>query len=173
MTDAATREQGSDRLDVPGDWRRVSMRVAGVEAVGEILGWGITAGVATLILWFVHEGDMPWWAWMPLVGAFVLAAIGIGFATLRARTIGFLERRDDLLVRRGMLFRRFVAVPYGRMQVVDITQGPIERMFGIKTLKLVTAAATSGVQIPGLTGSAAEELRDRLVAVSESRRAGL
>lgn len=163
----------SDRLDVAGEWQRVSMRYAAVDAIGSVIGWGIIGVGATVPFWFLFDGDLPWWAWLPLIAAAVLATLGVVFSTLRTRTIGYLERSDDLLVRRGMLFRRFVAVPYGRMQVVDITQGPLERMFGLKALKFVTAAASSGIDIPGLPGTTAEELRDRLVAVSESRRAGL
>ena len=40
-------------------------------------------------------------------------------------------------------------------------------------LKLVTAAASTGVTIPGLTQAAAEQLRDTLIAVAETRRTGL
>lgn len=163
----------AERLDVTGDWQRVSMRYAVVESIGSVIGWLIVGVGVTVPLWFLHDGDMPVWAWTPLAAAAALAVIGIIWAFLRTRTIGYLQRDDDLLVRRGMLFRRFVAVPYGRMQIVDITQGPIERMFGLKTLKFVTAAASSAITIPGMPGSTAEELRDHLVAVSESRRAGL
>lgn len=163
----------AERLDVTGQWQRISMRYATVESIGTVIWWLIVGIGATVPIWFANDGDMPWWGWLPLAGAVVLIALGVLFSFLRTRTIGYLERQDDLLVRRGMLFRRFVAVPYGRMQVVDITQGPIERMFGLKTLKFVTAAATSAVTIPGMPGDTAEQLRDHLVAVSESRRAGL
>jgi uncharacterized protein len=64
-------------------------------------------------------------------------------------------------------------VPYGRMQLVDINRGPIARLCGLSELKLVTAAAGSGVLIPGLPEATAEELRDSLVALAETRRAGL
>ena len=55
------------------------------------------------------------------------------------RAIGYRMREDDLLLRRGILFSRVVAVPYGRMQLVDITRGPVARAFGLAELKLVTA----------------------------------
>jgi uncharacterized protein len=162
-----------ERLDVTGAWQRISMRYAVVDSIGTVLWWAILGAGATVPIWLANDGRMPWWGWLPAGAALVLIVIGVVFAFLRTRTIGYLEREDDLLVRRGMLFRRFVAVPYGRMQIVDITQGPIERMFGLKTLKFVTAAASSAITIPGMPGSSAEELRDHLVAVSESRRAGL
>ena len=71
------------------------------------------------------------------------------------------------------MFQRFVAVPYGRMQLVDINRGPLARAVGLSELKLVTAAAASNVTIPGLPAQEADELRDRLVSLAESRRAGL
>ena len=91
----------------------------------------------------------------------------------QVRAIGYQLRKDDLVFRRGILWQRMVAVPYGRMQLVDITHGPLDRGFGIAQLKFVTAAATTGVTIPGLEQTTAETLRDHLVAVAESRRTGL
>ena len=43
----------------------------------------------------------------------------------RVRSFGYAEREDDLLVTSGIMFRRLVVVPYGRMQLVDITAGPM------------------------------------------------
>ncbi|SFS03841.1 hypothetical protein SAMN04487783_0792 [Agrococcus baldri] len=163
----------AERIDVDGEWQRISMRYASVEAVSTVIWWLIVGVGATVPIWFANDARLPWWGWLPLAAAILLIVIGVVFSVLRTRTIGYLQRDDDLLVRRGMLFRRFVAVPYGRMQVVDITQGPVERMFGLKSLKFVTAAATSAITIPGMPGDTAEQLRDHLVAVSESRRAGL
>jgi len=163
----------AERLDVTGAWQRVSMRYAAVESIGSVIGWLIVGVGVTVPLWFITDGEMPPWAWLPLIGAAVLAVVGIVWSFLRTRTIGYLQRSDDLLVRRGMLFRRFVAVPYGRMQLIDITHGPLDRGFGIAQLKFVTAAAATGVVIPGLEQSTAETLRDHLVEVAESRRTGL
>jgi membrane protein YdbS with pleckstrin-like domain len=89
------------------------------------------------------------------------------------RAIGYALRDDDLLFRKGIMFQRMVAVPYGRMQLVDVTRGPIARAVGLSELKFVTAAATTGVVLPGLPEEEAEALRDQFVALAESRRAGL
>ena len=66
------------------------------------------------------------------------------------RSIRYQLRDDDLLFRRGIMFQRQVAVPYGRMQLVDITRGPVARALGLADLKFVTAAAATAVTIPGL-----------------------
>ena len=103
----------------------------------------------------------------------VILAWTLAILPRQARAIGYQLRDDDLVFRRGILWQRFVAVPYGRMQLIDITHGPLDRGFGIAQLKFVTAAAATGVVIPGLAQSTAETLRDHLVEVAESRRTGL
>ena len=91
-----------------------------------------------------------------------------------SETIGSADlARIDLLLRRGIMFQRFVAVPYGRMQLIDVTRGPVSRVLGLADLRFVTAAASTNVMVPGLPESDAATLRDRLVELAESRRAGL
>ncbi len=91
----------------------------------------------------------------------------------RVRSFGYAERSDDLLVTSGIMFRRLVVVPYGRMQLVDITAGPIDRSLGVTTVQLHTAAASTDATIPGLPPAEAAGLRDRLAARGEQRSAGL
>lgn len=113
------------------------------------------------------------WQWIPAGIVLLVTAIGLAITPRQARSFGYQLRHDDLVFRRGILWQRVVAVPYGRMQLVDITHGPLDRGFGIAQLKLVTAAASTGVTIPGLTQQAAEQLRDTLIDVAETRRTGL
>ncbi len=91
----------------------------------------------------------------------------------RVASYGYAERDDDLLVVSGIVVRRLVIVPYGRMQMVDLTAGPIDRWLGIATVQLHTAAATTDAAIPGLDPEEAAALRDRLAARGEERSAGL
>lgn len=102
-----------------------------------------------------------------------VALLSLPFAARRYRAWGYLEREEDLLVRRGVLVRRLSVVPYGRMQLVEVTAGLMERSFGLSTVKLHTAAARSDARIPGLEPDEAARLRDRLAALGEARAAGL
>ncbi len=95
------------------------------------------------------------------------------FVHRRVRAWGYAERDDDLLVQRGVLFSRLSVVPYGRMQFIDVTAGPIERSFGLATVRLHTAAAASDARIPGLSREEAARLKDRLAELGESQAAGL
>jgi uncharacterized protein len=103
----------------------------------------------------------------------VLLAVGWAAVGRNFRSWGYLERSDDLLVTHGALFRKLTVVPYGRMQLVDVKAGPLERAFGLVTVKLHTAAATTDAQVRGLTPDDAGQLRDRLTALGEAHAAGL
>lgn len=71
------------------------------------------------------------------------------------------------------MFNSMTAVPYGRMQTVSMHRGPIDRMLGLASLRMSTASAGASVSIPGLPLAEAERLRDHLIRVAETRRAGL
>jgi membrane protein YdbS with pleckstrin-like domain len=104
---------------------------------------------------------------------FVVAALLWLFVGRRFRSWGYAEREDDLLVRRGVMFARLSVVPYGRMQFIDVTAGPLERVFGLATVRLHTAAAATDARIPGLAREEAARLRDRLAELGEAQAAGL
>ncbi|GGZ83035.1 hypothetical protein GCM10010371_48430 [Streptomyces subrutilus] len=89
------------------------------------------------------------------------------------RSWRYAERADDLLISRGVLWREETVVPYGRMQLVEVTSGPLERRFGLASVQLHTAAAATDAKIPGLVPGEAERLRDRLTELGEARSAGL
>ncbi len=159
----------AERLELRDvDWHRVSNRLIIAEYVNAVLSAIIVAIPVIVFSNFVWSFAI--WVLVPIGIIMVIAAILI---PRRVRSIGYQLRADDLLFRRGILLQRFVAVPYGRMQLVDINRGPLSRMLGLSELKFVTAAATTGVTIPGLREADADELRDKLVALAESRRAGL
>lgn len=152
-----------------GTWHQLARQYVWVQLISSALVVLIVvaAAIAVTLLWHAL------WVWIP-AGVFLVILVWTMVITPRqARAYGYQLREDDLVFRRGILWQRVVAVPYGRMQLIDITHGPLDRGFGIAQLKLVTAAASTGVVIPGLTQAAAEQLRDTLVDVAESRRTGL
>ena len=101
------------------------------------------------------------------------APAALWFARNRFRSWVYQERDEDLIVERGVLIHRLSVVPYGRMQFVDVSAGPIDRAFRLATVKLHTAAAASDARIPGLERDEAARLRDRLAALGEAKAAGL
>ena len=150
-------------------WLRVSPKYLVVEIVGSVIGMIVFVG-ALLIAYYFWQS--PWVLWAAIALG-VISLIGIAFEPRRVRSIAYRLREDDLLFRRGIMYQRQVAVPYGRMQLVDITRGPVARALGLADLKFVTAAASTAVTVPGLPMEEADRLRDELVALAETRRAGL
>jgi uncharacterized protein len=111
-----------------------------------------------------------------LISVVVLAALGAAwtwFVRRRYRAWRYQERHEDLIVARGVMVQRLSVVPYGRMQFVEVTAGPVERLFHLSTVKLHTAAAASDARIPGLEIEEAARLRDRLTELGESMAAGM
>ena len=107
------------------------------------------------------------------LAALVGGAIFWRFVSRRYGSWGYAEREDDLLVRRGVMFARLSVVPYGRMQFIDVTAGPLERAFGLATVRLHTAAAATDARIPGLEREEAARLRDSLAELGEAQAAGI
>jgi membrane protein YdbS with pleckstrin-like domain len=132
--------------------------------------WLVPLTVAAGVLPGVFAG--PVWA---AFAAVPLAALLGGRRMLGRnwRSWKYAERSDDLLISRGVLWREETSVPYGRMQLVEVTSGPVERHFGLASLQLHTAAAATDARIPGLLPEEAERLRDRLTELGEARSAGL
>ena len=154
----------------PETWNRPSPRLRHVRHV-EALVPTAAASIAVAVLLALKFDAVA-----AVAGALAVLAGGAVLDLLLQRRVGrwgYLEREDDLLVRRGVMVRRLSVVPYGRMQFVDVTAGPVERSFGLATVRLHTAAAASDARIPGLEAAEAARLRDQLAALGEANAAGL
>ena len=111
-----------------------------------------------------------WWA---VAGIALLAAWSAWITVRIVLAHGWAERDDDLLVKRGRLWRSVTVVPYGRMQYVEVTAGPLARAFGIATVQLHTASPGTDASLAGVPSADAARLRDRLTSRGEARLAGL
>ncbi|MHA7820465.1 MAG: PH domain-containing protein [Erythrobacter sp.] len=98
--------------------------------------------------------------------AFAIAlfiAIRVPLARYNAR--GYQMSDDRLRVVRGVLFHSDTIVPFGRVQHIDVDQGPIERALGIATLTLHTAGShNASVHLPGLGHDLAIQMRETIRA---------
>lgn len=94
----------------------------------------------------------------------VLILIGIWrMPARRYAAWGYRVEEDELAVRHGLMFRALTLVPFGRVQHIDLAQGPIERAFGLATLVLNTAGTRgAAIRLPGLAQADAEEMRDHI-----------
>lgn len=102
---------------------------------------GLTSGVVALLALVIL-------AWLP---------------PRRARAWAYREGEDELDIRHGRLVRVRTLVPFARVQHIDVSEGPVERQFGLATLILHTAGTrAAAVSLLGLTREEAEKMRDRI-----------
>ncbi|MEV0647047.1 PH domain-containing protein [Phytomonospora sp. NPDC050363] len=157
-------------MDGEVDWRPVDPRLVWVRLINLALG-AIPATALAVVL------SAWWWGARFALLAGVLAAVLIVsrvIAIVRAvRVWAYAEADEHLLIRHGIWTRRLSIVPYGRLQYLDLTADPASRVFGLTTVKLHTAAATTDATVPGLAPDEATALRDRLADVSGARTEGL
>ena len=169
MTNTADARETGPFDPVGVQWQRVSPRLVTVRLISAALTLVLPLAVAVAVA--ALSGLAGLWA---LPAALVAIAVWIAVVVPRqVRAMGYAERDDDLLIRKGVLFRSLVVVPYGRMQFVDVKAGPLDRWGGIARVQLHTASPGSDASIPGLVPAEADRLRDRLAARGEARLAGL
>lgn len=129
--------------------------------------------VAAVVVAVLLQGETGWWIWLPALALLLLGAWLVWLVPRQVRAIGWCLTQEELLIRKGIMFRSLVVVPYGRLQYCDVNAGPLDRAFGIAKVELHTASADSDAVLPGLPTSEAARLRDRLSEAGEARMAGL
>ena len=72
-------------------------------------------------------------------------------------------------IRRGVFFRVVINVPRSRVQHIDVSQGPLERRYGLGTLIVYTAGTDHAkVELDGLEHGRALRIRDYLLPTGSS-----
>jgi membrane protein YdbS with pleckstrin-like domain len=141
------------------DLRRLDPRVRTVwvaqsAVAAAVVGGGLAAVDRALDL-------VPWYA--PLAVAGVVLAVGVTMAVLRYRAWGYEVRDDGIYLERGVFTQVRTVVPFVRIQHVDSSRGPVERLVGLATTVVYTAGSRGAdVTVPGLTPVRADDLRERL-----------
>jgi uncharacterized membrane protein YdbT with pleckstrin-like domain len=83
-------------------------------------------------------------------------------------------REDGFRKELGVIRKKYVTIPYERIQNVDINRGIVSRILGLSEIQIQTAGtggvATGEGRLPGLTKEDAEAMRDELIARSHSSR---
>ena len=107
---------------------------------------------------------------VPLIVAAVFGSVGlltwwlIAWPPVSYRYISYRVDADGLEIRSGVYFRSVTTVPKSRVQHTDVSQGPLQRKYGLATLTVHTAGTENAqVQLPGLPHEVALLIRDHLL----------
>ena len=98
----------------------------------------------------------------PVVSAAVLL-LGVWAFTYHwfaDRRVRFALREHDLILHKGLFFRKMVCQPMLRIQHVELKHGPVERLAQLATLQVFSAGGAGHTfEIPGLPDATAQQLR--------------
>ena len=122
--------------------------------------------VGALVLETVFKGEGLFPSGI-IAGPVLLIALAliIRVPQTRYNARGYQISADRLRVVRGLMFRFDTVVPFGRVQHIDVHQGPLDRFFGIASLTLHTAGShNASVSLPGLGEELAREMREEIRA---------
>ncbi|MEG9269695.1 PH domain-containing protein [Qipengyuania sp. Mu-71] len=124
------------------------------------------AALVLLVAATIAEFAIPGWTgavWIPALAVVAYALIRVPLRRYNAR--GYSLAGERLRVVRGVFFRADTVVPFGRVQHIDVGQGPLERAFGLATLTVHTAGThNASVSLPGLKHADATAMREDIRA---------
>lgn len=138
-----------------------------------VVGWIVTAvisGVLAIAAGILAATGAPYWvkllvasAWLPMTLA--LAWLGHRWPEVEHRHLSYTVDALGIEIRRGVWWRQEVHVPRSRVQHTDVSQGPLERHFGLGTLRIYTAGTQHAqVELGGLAHETALQVRDHLLS---------
>jgi membrane protein YdbS with pleckstrin-like domain len=100
-------------------------------------------------------GLLAWWGWR--------------YQHIEHARTSFVISLAGCEIRRGVLWRRIITVPLSRIQHSDVTQGPLQRAYGLATLTLYTAGTEHAkIDLHGLAFETAMAIRQYLFERSEA-----
>jgi membrane protein YdbS with pleckstrin-like domain len=146
------------------DARNISVeRVAGLIFTG-VISVGAIVGIA-----FLFAGVGLGWIFYGLLAAVIIVVAALLLSAIVWPGVEHRHRRWRLTdvgleVRYGVWWKHMQAIPWARVQHADVTQGPLQRMYGVGTLTVHTAGTSnSSVNLAGLSHEVAIELRDEII----------
>lgn len=113
----------------------------------------ITGLVASVFLILILASAWSSWAWPK-----------VEFRNIRWRIDAM-----GLEIHRGVYWQHRIAIPVARLQHADISQGPIQRWYGLGKLTVFTAGTShASIELDGLSHETATWLRDQLIRQREA-----
>ena len=137
----------------------------------QLIVWGIVF-LGSIILYLLA----PSWVALrnfpalPSVAVLFLAVLIIPLKIKQVRVKAIAVREHDIAYRSGLFFRKTVMLACNRVQHIEVTTGPLQRRFGLASLKFFTAGGSSvDLKVDGLMRERAEQLREFILQHSGGR----
>jgi membrane protein YdbS with pleckstrin-like domain len=137
--------------------------------IGSIVTAVVSVGllVVAAIVWL--KADLPGLASLFLLPGWLVATLGIAWLfyawpAVHYRHVSYVLDAEGIEIRTGVWWRQVISVPRSRVQHIDVSQGPMERSYGLGRLVVYTAGTNhSRVELAGLSHAVALALRNYLL----------
>lgn len=141
-------------------WQRLHPKYPLLSLISSLITWGGAVAVGTGLM---LGGILPL-TWLGFVLLAALLLLPTLMAWPAARVKRFAVRKQDVLFREGLLWRSMTALPRSRIQHIETQSGPLERAFGMITLRCYGAGGQQAdLAIPGLEEGLGQRLRQHLL----------
>jgi membrane protein YdbS with pleckstrin-like domain len=112
------------------------------------VGWA--PAILLLVLWVIANGALAWHLQR--------------WPAIAHRHTSYRVDQQGIEIRRGVVWRKVINVPRSRVQHTDVSQGPLERRYGLGTLVVYTAGTDHArVALSGLDHNIALRIREHLL----------
>jgi membrane protein YdbS with pleckstrin-like domain len=134
------------------------------DLIGAVVVTAIVAGIMFMLDWWLDLGRV-WSIGVPVVLGLAQLAWAIIRPEIEFRQWRFEIREDEVDLLHGVITRTRQVVPMSRIQHVDTERGPIQRRYGLSTVKFFTAAGA--MEIPQLSDERADAVRDQIATLAK------
>lgn len=150
----------TEAASAPSGWQRLDPRMLAVTPLRQLAGF--LPVIALVLVVGARDLDGRFYGLIAAVVAVVLAGIGRWFTTRYRVT------NERVELRSGLLFRQRRSVPRDRIRTVDLTAGPVHRLFGLTVLNIGTGQRIQGTEaselsLDAVSATEADRLRQRLL----------
>jgi membrane protein YdbS with pleckstrin-like domain len=170
MLDAVVISPTSADAPAAAPWQPLDPRTIKLQRLeGTIFVSIVSACLFLGALAIVLTTTLSFWVDAGLVSVSLFAKLVLGWHFYRWPRLAFARagyRLDDdgIEIRRGVIWRSIIDVPRSRVQHTDVSQGPLERRFGLGTVVIYTAGSEHAqVQLSGVAHETAIAIRDQLL----------
>ena len=123
-----------------------------------ILLWGIPLLIAVIAAIFIPEQRI---ALLAVALFFLILMLVMLFSVKKIYNfLGYALRENDVCLRKGLFFRKYIIVPFNRIQHITVEQGVLSRAFGLASFEVFSAAGNeNNFVLKGITKERADEMK--------------
>lgn len=173
MSETSFSNEQIDLDDIPQyssvDYQPVNPSYPRVAILALLIVYLIVALIVAVIAWYVSF-ELPSFLFtqfgvLALLSLFLVLGILVWYRLAWCKRVKYALRQHDVILSSGVYWTSQVIQPLNRLQHVEVTQGPLEKRFGLSKLRLFSAGTiASTFIIPGLERELGERLREYVLA---------